>query len=219
MGPSKEISTTFDDSEKAEMTYFFDILDQFIEILKKNTIQTDNQVDPENKTLTLVARSPQSCIAKAITKYSDDLKSHNVKLHIIFSQLTQSEELNSWLSAQTSPCGLTPQHQIRWAKRANLADAHEQLTLGSLCSWSGESMRRDINARFGFYIFNNECKQTALMSQRSFTSLWKMSQTIPQSYFKRTSLLKNSDYLNLQNETAGLSVNTNHLIAPEFTRH
>lgn len=209
----KDIDSPTEHDETAELSYFFDILDQFFEQAKSNHSQSTELP------LTLIARSPESCIAKALYQYKEELETQNIPLNVIFSQIPSSEELSNWLLPEKSPCGPTPEQNLRWAKRPNLADAHEQLTLGSMCSWSGESMRRDINARFGVYIFEKDCPQTATLGQRSFRALWQISTTIPHSHFKRAALINNPEFLNLQNDAASLTPTAPQSLTSEFTRH
>ncbi len=212
MGLIKEINCPLDHDDTAELTYFFDVIDQFLNIL------SEQNLNPSQNTLTLIARSAESCIAKALYNHKEQLKAHDIHLKVIFTRLTASQDLNNWLLPDQSPC-TKPEQSIRWAKQNNLSDAHEQLTLGSVCSWSGESMRRDVNARFGFYMFDKSCKTSAIRAQRSFKALWKLSQTIPQAHFKRARFTHKPEFLNLEKGTANLSSKTSEILAPEYTRH
>lgn len=174
MGLIKEINRQSETDDSAELDYFFDILDHFYEVAS-NSFEKD-----DDKTLSLIARSPESCIAKAIYLSRDKLHEQNITLKVVFAHLSPINLLSDWLTPDTSPCTDNPLTQLRWAKRPNLVDAHEQLTLKSKCNWSGESMRRDVNARFGFYIFDETSKSAALTGSRSFNALWKVSETIPE---------------------------------------
>ncbi len=212
MGLIKEINCPLDHDETADLTYFFDIIDQFLSLL------AEKSSDTTQNTLTLIARSAESSIAKALYDHKEQIKAQDIHLKVIFTQLTSGQELSNWLLLDQSPC-TKPEQSIRWAKQSNLCDAHEQLTLDKICSWSGESMRRDVNARFGFYMFDKSCKTSAIRAQRSFKALWNLSQNIPQAHFKRASFTHKPEFLNLEKGTANLTSKASEILAPEYTRH
>lgn len=211
MGLIKDISspTTTDDS--AELNYFFDILDHFIE-----KISSDASLE---KSLTLIARSPEANIAKACIQCREKLALANIELKVIFAQITPSEYLSEWLDPETSPCGSTPENNLRWGNRHNLVDAHEQLTLNSQCSWSGESMRREVSSRFGFYIFDEECKQAAIRGERAFNALWQICDKIPQVHIKRAKQASEQSFLGVHSKSTSYPQNEVNYLASEFTRH
>lgn len=211
MGLIKEISSPTASDDSAELNYFFDILDHFIE-----KYQTGSAID---KTLTLIARSPEANIAKACIQYREKLSLANIELKVIFAQITSAEHLCAWLDPETSPCGLKPESSIRWGKRQNLVDAHEQVTLTNECSWSGESMRREVSSRFGFYIFEENCQQAAIRGERAFNALWQICDKIPQTHIKRAKQTSEQSFLNAHSKTVSFANSDAHFGIPEFTRH
>lgn len=213
MGIGKEISSPMESDDTAELEYFFEILEHFHELVS----QPDR---PETqKTFRLIARSPESYIARAIFQYRDKFLSNGASFHVIFANLSPVHFLSEWISDETSPCAAHAESTIRWARRPNLVDAHEQFTLNNECTWSGESMRRDVSSRFGFYLFEDACKETAIIAERSFQALWRVSEPIPASQVKRAKLVSESDFANLQSDATCLSVAEPLAISPEFTRH
>lgn len=213
MGPIKEISNPVEYEEEAELDYFLGIMDNFL-----NAIAQD-ELTPDNKFLTVIARSPSSNIARAISHYSDDFANYNIRIKAIFAQISSTEYLSDWLDPEQSPCGKFPEKNIRWARRKNLVDAHEQLTLGNIMSWTGESMRREVDARFGFYIFNENCHKSALLAQRSFQAFWQVSQEIPNMQIKRSKTSTNNFTSQPTNNQTNLSFNTPELYSPAHTIH
>jgi|GEM_PF-6048311 len=211
MGLIKEISSPTATDDTAELNYFFDILDHFIQ-----KISSDASLD---KSLTLIARSPEANIAKACIQYREKFSLANIEIKIIFAQITPTEHLCEWLDPETSPCGLNPEKNIRWGNRQNLVDAHEQLTLTNQCSWSGESMRREVSSRFGFYIFEKECKQAAIRGERAFNALWQICDKIPQVHIKRAKQTNEQSFLGAHSKSGSFSQNDVHFLASEFTRH
>lgn len=212
MGLNKNITQPDSDAATSEMAYFLDVLSQFISTINTTTETSENE-------LMLVARSAESCISKAVFHHRDELKEAGVHLNVIFSQVHLSDELSNWLMPDISPLGQTPETQLRWTNKTSLADAHEQLTLKDTCSWSGESMRRDVNARFGFYLFHEDCPKTARLGGASFRALWNISKPLPQSLLKRRSSAVSPELLNFQTENFEHGMNDHLFITPELTRH
>ncbi len=213
MGRIKDISTPAENDTSAELNYFFDVLDHFINIAKTGVTHSSDE------SLTLITRAPDSAIARAILQYREKFAEINIPMQIIFAHLTPSEYLCNWIDPEISPCGETPTDNIRWAKRHNLLDAHEQLTLSNHCSWSGESMRREVSSRFGFYIFDENCPKAAIRGERSFNALWKISETLPQAQIKRAKLARDSQFLGVHGEQNNFSSTEAGDHTSEFTRH
>lgn len=213
MGPVKEITSPVESDEADELDYFFDILETFF------TRLSENAGDEAPRDLSLICRSPDSAICRALYQQRQKLGELNISLRVIFAQLGPINRFSDWLNPETSPCGENPEAMIRWARSPSLMDAHEQLTLNEDCSWSGESMRREVSARFGFYLFNQECRQSALMARRSFESLWKITDLIPQAQIKRARLFDENDLSSLHGDTAGITLHPAEQLSPEFTRH
>lgn len=213
MGPVKEITSPVESDEADELDYFFDILETFF-----NRLSAENSQDSRQQ-LSLICRSPEAGISRALYKQRHKLTETNTTLRIIFAQLGPINLFSDWLNPESSPCGENPEAMIRWARSPSLMDAHEQLTLNDECSWSGESMRREVSARFGFYMFNEKCRQSAVIARRSFETIWKIAHPIPQAQVKRARLLNESEYASVHSDTAGITLHPAEHLSPEFTRH
>ncbi len=210
MGLIKDINgpTTNSDTSSA---YFFDIITQFLDISQHTSSDSE-------KTLTLVARSADSGIARAVHHFRDEIKAENIHLKAIFTQINTSNDLSNWLSLEQSPLGENLAKNLRWAKAPALTNAHEQLTLNNICNWSGESMRRDINARFGYYIFDADCKKAAILGKTAFQALWRTSEPLPHALLK-SAHDREAGLYSLQSEAMNLNSPANAPSSPEFTRH
>ena len=211
MGLNKNIQMPVNNAATAEMAYFLDVITQFQKVMKDS--------EESEKQLVMLARSAESCIAKAVYHFREELNNANIHLKIIFNQIQTSDELSNWLLPEQSPLGPNPEQNIRWTKQTSLADAHEQLTFGNACSWSGESMRRDVNTRFGFYMFKEDCKTTAKLANNAFKALWNISTPLPQTLIKRINSEAGSEMLNIETDSFTPSRHGEIFIAPEFTRH
>jgi len=87
--------------------------------------------------------------------------------------------LSDWLELMADETSTAPHPEIRWAKTPTLMDAHEQLVLGAMMSWSGDSMRREPSKRDAFELFRSSCEQSAEYGLRGFNMLWDASEVIP----------------------------------------
>lgn len=211
MGLIKDINGPTTNSDTSASAYFFDIITQFLSICQHTSSDSE-------KTLTLVARSADSGIARAVYHFRDEIKAENIHLKAIFTQINTSKDLSNWLSSEQSPLGKSLAKNLRWAKAPALTNAHEQLTLNNICNWSGESMRRDINARFGYYIFDADCKKAAVLGKTAFKALWRTSEPLPQSLLKNA-LDRETGLYSLQSEAMSFNSTENAPSSPEFTRH
>ena len=68
--------------------------------------------------------------------------------------------------------------EIRWARRAALLDAHEQLVLGTGLSWAGDCMRREPEKRDAYEQFDTFDAAAAARATGSFSGFWSMSERI-----------------------------------------
>jgi len=210
----REDENSIRSEDNVELDYFFDIIDQFLNAVK------DKAFRGEDKILTLIARSPNSNIVIALEQFSEHFSEHGIELRVIFNQIAPAESLCDWLDPDNSPCGKNPEKCIRWSGQTNLDDAHEQLALGEIMSWTGESMRRESNARYGYYILNENCVEAARLAQRSFKALWHIAKSIPESQNNRAKLASaNSLCLENAKSNISLSIDSTIYIPIDNTRH
>jgi len=87
--------------------------------------------------------------------------------------------------------------EIRWACNPRLLDAHEELVVGPLTSWTGDCMRRDPNKRDAYESFNSGCAEAAGWARISFDRLWQASEP----------LLSLGSDLEIEDHTAALHAN------------
>ncbi len=210
----RELSNSHESDDDIELDYFFDIIEQFATIAQQETTPADQKI------LSLIARSPSSNIVLALDNCVSKFLECNIDIKIIFNQIAASDHLCDWLDPNNSPCGPNPETNIRWSGKTNLDEAHEQMALGQLISWTGESMRRESSTRYGFYILNENCQKTAQIAQHSFNSLWRVSKPIPQAQINRTSLATNHSYC-IEQPAKGLNISVENAIyiPNDNTRH
>ena len=122
--------------------------------------------------VTLVARSAESPVAKALVSLGAELASRNMTVRAIFCQLEPEKTAAGWSIAGPD---IAFARDLRWAGNPRLADAHEQLVLGSTISWTGDCMRRDPARRDSYENFGTADANTANTLRVSFERLWAAS--------------------------------------------
>ena len=163
-----------------------DFLGYYLELL-----DCSESADDAQKSVTLLARSPRSPVARALYAFASEMSDDEINLEIIFAQLEPTDLLSNWFDLVADESSSAPRPKIRWAKTPSLMDAHEQLVLGTAMSWSGDSMRREPSKRDAFELFRSDCAQSARYGSRAFQSIWEVSQPVPVRLSK--SLAKNPD--------------------------
>ena len=87
MGLNKNIQMPVNNAATAEMAYFLDVITQFQKVMKDS--------EESEKQLVMLARSAESCIAKAVYHFREELNNANIHLKIIFNQIQTSDELSN----------------------------------------------------------------------------------------------------------------------------
>ncbi len=76
-----------------------------------------------------------------------------------------------------SPVGT--KFNLRWLKRSQLLEAHEQMTLGNAFTWWGDCMRREPENRNSFEVTSTFDSVAANRSIRAFDALWGAAEAAP----------------------------------------
>lgn len=132
------------------------------------------EASPAQKSLTLIARSPASPMARAVLAALPEAEALGVRADVVFSRSEPAELMAAWFEA----AGRHPSDPLLRLRRANvaaLADAHEQVTLGTTFSWVGDSMRRDPETRDAFETFEPFNGEAARRVGRTFAAFWSRS--------------------------------------------
>ena len=122
--------------------------------------------------VTLVARSAESPVAKALVSMGTELASRNMTVRAIFCQLEPEKTAAGWSIAGPD---IAFARDLRWAGNPRLADAHEQMVLGSTTCWAGDCMRRDPARRDAYESYVTSDAHTANTLRVSFDRLWAAS--------------------------------------------
>jgi hypothetical protein len=122
------------------------------------------------RTCLLLARSPESPVARVIAEFAQDRRVQ-LPIRAIFTTLEASAASGSpGLSALPAFVA-----EIRLARDPRLLDAHEQLVLGSRTSWIGDCMRRDPLKRDAYEAYSADGRGKALRAVASFERMWRVA--------------------------------------------
>ena len=142
----------------------------------------------EQRTVTLIARSPASPPAQALAMNLGRFQPLSIEVRVIFAQIAPANALNFISQSLSTACRRQPGGIIRWAKNRALLDAHERLTLGHALCWTGDSMRRSEDSRSAFDRVEEGTPSIVGEANASFEALWSASTPLPETLFSRGGL-------------------------------
>ncbi|HZV20640.1 MAG TPA: hypothetical protein VE986_03755 [Hyphomicrobiales bacterium] len=140
----------------------------------------------EQRTVTLIARSPASPPAQALAMNLGRFQPLTIEVRIIFAQIAPPDALNLLLQSLEKACRTAPEDIIRWAKNRALLDAHERLMLGQTLCWTGDSMRRSEDSRSAIDRVDDCTPGILAEVNASFWALWRASKPLPKTLFCRS---------------------------------
>ena len=119
--------------------------------------------DLAGRGLTVLARSLESPVLKALAVHNQAIRAAGLKVRaIIVLSEGSSDEVSGLLAGFTARRGCD----------ARLLDAHEQLAIGDRVAWIGDCMRREPTKRDAYEIYSAECAEMAALAHRSFDRVW-----------------------------------------------
>jgi len=121
----------------------------------------------------LVARAPDSCVARTIFELSHVLAERSIGAHIVFASSSAVASGEEW-KLSFHP-GFT--HEIRMIANPRFLAAHEQLVIGADAVWYGDSMRREPDKRDAFSSFSTVPTETT-RARWTFERLWSSAEPV-----------------------------------------
>lgn len=124
----------------------------------------------------VIARSPDSPVARAVAELSDELTALGISIYAVF--------------ATTAVNGATPSRQqdnsdpgnVRQVQDPRLFDAHEVLLLDNTSSWVGDCMRRDPSLSDAYERFSCNCAFTNASARSAFEQLWNGARAVKSNW-------------------------------------
>ncbi|MEZ5842992.1 MAG: hypothetical protein R3D27_04580 [Hyphomicrobiaceae bacterium] len=120
--------------------------------------------------VTVLARSLSSPVVRALAKVLDETSAAPTALRVILVQTDGLDTADAPLAGHAT--------SYRWARQARLADAHEQIVIGT-STWIGDCMRRDPSKRDAFECYSANCAQSARWAAMAFERLWSHAEPLP----------------------------------------
>lgn len=129
--------------------------------------------DGATHTYTLLARAPDSPVARAVAMLANELASAQMTVRVLLL------DLDTFTDEPGRPSVLEMANaEIRLLSDARFLAAHEQLVLGPQTLWIGDCMRRDPAKRDAFEIFHDANPSAGSHASLSFSRLWAGAQEI-----------------------------------------
>ncbi|MBX2806487.1 MAG: hypothetical protein KTR19_10980 [Hyphomicrobiales bacterium] len=159
------------------------------------------------RSLTLIARSPSSEIARALALQAETLQRNDISARIIFARLSPIELVAELASALSLTAGRdSKESSVRILKSPALLNAHEQLVIGEHCCWTGDMLRRAEGNRNGLDIWKDNSDHAAKLAHCAFNAIWPTAKPVPSSVLTgRQRILRDSEWLNASMTPAGIA--------------
>ena len=125
-------------------------------------------------TYTLIARSLESPVVRALVALSGELSRSNISVRLVMSsidlmphdEVVQIDEMQAHTTT------------TRLASDSRLFDAHEQLVLSNNRVWIGDVLRREPAKRDAYENYSTSCEDTVRFAQLAFERIWSASKPV-----------------------------------------
>lgn len=160
-----------------------------------------------DRSLTLIARSPSSEIARALALHAEHLQRKEFSARVIFARLGPIEMAAEMASSlKLTGSGDCKESAVRIIKTPALLNAHEQLVIGEHCCWTGDMLRRAEGNRNGLDIWEDESAGAAKLAQFAFNAIWPSAKPVPSNVLTgRRRGLRDSEWRNASMTPAGIA--------------
>ncbi len=135
----------------------------------------------EDRSLTLIARSPSAAVARALALQAEGLERQEVSTYFIFARIAPLELLTELALALNliAPRDGRPANRVRVIRTPALLHAHEQLVLGRSSCWTGDMLRRSEENRNGLDLWEDEAPGSVRLAQFAFNAIWAIAKPVP----------------------------------------
>lgn len=118
----------------------------------------------------VIALSMKSPVISALRRVVNDLGASNLRINVILTGRGKHTIADGFETIEAL--------SVRTGQSSHLLDAHEQLVLGDVSSWTGDCMRRDPMERDAFETFAANNTELAAWGRKSFARLWSGAEPI-----------------------------------------
>lgn len=122
----------------------------------------------------LLARAPESLAAKVLFSLSEELSCHQVSGRVIFAGGALVQTGEAW------HLRFDPEfsHEISLLRDARFLDGHEQLVIGNVSLWFGDSMRREPDKRDAFASYRSGDALAVERARTTFDRIWALAEPV-----------------------------------------
>ena len=149
----------------------------------------------------VIALSMNSPVIAALRRVVNDLGASSLRISVVLTGRGKHTITDGFENVEAL--------SIRTGQSSHLLDAHEQLVLGDVSSWTGDCMRRDPMERDAFETFAANNVELAAWASKSFARLWSGAAPIKVSGHRDRA----SDTTNIDCVVAGEGNKTTTLVA------
>lgn len=149
----------------------------------------------------VIALSMKSPVISALGRVASELEANELSVSVILTGSAKLTDVDGFDSVG--------EFAVRAGQSSRLLDAHEQLVLGELSSWTGDCMRRDPMERDAFETFGADNRELASWASKSFARLWSSAKPI--SVCRRQE--RSRDVAGVEDVVAGEGAKTTTLVA------
>ena len=129
--------------------------------------------DSAPASITLLARAPDSPVARVIASMAAELAAANISLTVVLL------DLDAFTDEPGRPSILDMSNaDVRVLADPRFTSAHEQMVLSANIMWLGDCMRRDPAKRDAFELFHHDNLEATSHAAISFNRLWATAQTV-----------------------------------------
>ena len=123
----------------------------------------------------VTALSMESPVISALRRVVNELgEASLLQLRVILTRSVDSAHLDGFEDVSSIV--------VHTGQSSRLLDAHEQLVLGAVSSWTGDCMRRDPQERDAFELFGDDNRELADWAVKSFERIWAMTKPVKHTY-------------------------------------
>ena len=127
--------------------------------------RTTFEQDAKDGCYLLIARTLESPVAQSLLALAPQIGAAGITVRMVFSALRPGHEADL-------------PGECRVFRDPRLLAAHEQLVLGKMCTWIGDSMRRDPQKRDALEHYAVDCAQTTELASTSFERIWRAAEPV-----------------------------------------
>lgn len=127
-----------------------------------------------NRSVHLLARSPDCLAARTLFAMSAELAAAGFSAEIVFAAGATVTAGEAW-NLSFDP---TFNHETRLLRDARFLDGHEQIVCGAAHVWFGDSMRREADKRDAFSSFIADNAETCARARRTFARIWGAAEPV-----------------------------------------